>query len=159
VSPCGWEAVSFGRPRPLLEFLFDTTRAVINLALSGVLARYPAIRWVVPHAGAALPVIADRVDRFHPWIGLPADPPVDVIAALGRLHYDLAGVPLPRALPALLGLVGPGQLVYGSDYPFTPADRVRPLASAIASAGVLNDQALAAVLRGNALRLLPRFAG
>jgi hypothetical protein len=52
----------------MVEFLFDTTRAVVNLALSGVLDQYPAIRWVVPHAGAALPVLADRVDRLAPLI-------------------------------------------------------------------------------------------
>ena len=78
-SPCGWEQVSFGRPRPMVEFLFDTTRAVVNLALNGVLDRYPAIRWVVPHAGAALPVLADRVDRLAPLISLgpPGAAPVD----------------------------------------------------------------------------------
>jgi predicted TIM-barrel fold metal-dependent hydrolase len=168
-SPCGWEQVSFGRPRPMVEFLFDTTRAVVNLALNGVLDRYPAIRWVVPHAGAALPVLADRVDRLYPLICPPApagspgsaaagSPPVDVIAALGRLYYDLAGLPLPRALPALLSLVEPGQIVYGSDYPFTPAATVRAFAEAIAATSVLDAGARAAVLRGNALGLLPRLA-
>jgi predicted TIM-barrel fold metal-dependent hydrolase len=157
-SPCGWEDVSFGRPRPVVEFLFDTTRAVVNLALSGALDRYPAVRWVVPHAGAALPVLADRVDRIYPWISPPGAPDVDLIAALGRLHYDLAGTPLPRALPALLGLADASQLVYGSDYPFTPAARVRQLAEEIASTDVLDDEEKAAALSGNARRLLPRLA-
>jgi predicted TIM-barrel fold metal-dependent hydrolase len=83
---------------------------------------------------------------------------VDLIAALGRLHYDLAGTPLPRALPALLGLVDPSQLVYGSDYPFTPAARVHQLAEDIASTAVLDEEAKAAALSGNARRLLPRLA-
>jgi len=30
-------------------------------------------------------------------------------------------VPLPRQVPALLGLVGPAHLLYGSDFCFTPA--------------------------------------
>jgi len=158
VSPCGWESVSFGRPRPMVEFLFDTTRAVINLTLSGVLDRYPAIRWVVPHAGAALPSLADRVDRIYPWISPPDAPRVDLISALGRLYYDLAGTPLPRALPALLAVAGPSQLVYGSDYPFTPANRVRQLAEDIAATDVFDDAAKAAALGGNARRLLPRLA-
>jgi predicted TIM-barrel fold metal-dependent hydrolase len=158
VSPCGWEGVSFGRPRPMVEFLFDTTRAVINLALSGVLDRYRSIRWVVPHTGAALPALADRVDRIYPWISAPGEAQVDLIAALGRLHYDLAGTPLPRALPALLGLAAASQLVYGSDYPFTPAPRVGQLAQDIASTDVLDDEGKAAALSGNARRLLPRLA-
>jgi 6-methylsalicylate decarboxylase len=167
-SPCGWEQVSFGRSRPMVEFLFDTTRAVVNLALNGVLARYPAIRWVVPHAGAALPVMADRVARLAPLSSPPSasDPASetagqaapDVLGDLGRLYYDLAGVPLPRALPALLNLVPASQLVYGSDYPFTPAPMVAALAEAIAATGALDGTTRAAALRGNAAALLPRLA-
>lgn len=157
VSPCGWPDVAFGRPRPILEFLLDTTRAVVNLALSGVLDRYPAIRWVVPHAGAALPVLADRVALFAPWLGGPDSPEVDVIAALARLHYDLAGVPLPRALPALLALVDTDRVVYGSDYPFTSAPLVGRLARALQESPLLDDAARRAVFSQNALRLLPRL--
>jgi predicted TIM-barrel fold metal-dependent hydrolase len=160
-SPCGWEQVSFGRPRPMVEFLFDTTRAVINLALNGVLERYPDIRWVVPHAGAALPVMADRVARLAPLISPPpadGEAPPDVLAGLSRLYYDLAGTPLPRALPALLSLVPASQLVYGSDYPFTPAPMVAALAEPIAATGVLDDAVRGAALRGNAAALLPRLA-
>jgi predicted TIM-barrel fold metal-dependent hydrolase len=157
VSPCGWEGVAFGRPRPILEFLLDTTRAVVNLVLSGVVERYPAIEWVVPHAGAALPVLADRVDRIAPMVGVELAA-VDVVASLGRLHYDLAGVPLPRALPALLALVGPDRLVYGSDYPFTPAGAVRALAAELAASAVLDEAGRRAALGGNARRLVARLA-
>jgi predicted TIM-barrel fold metal-dependent hydrolase len=159
-SPCGWEQVSFGRSRPMVEFLFDTTRAVVNLSLNGVLTRYPAIRWVVPHAGAALPVMADRVARLAPLSSPPPDGEAapDVLGDLGRLYYDLAGVPLPRALPALLNLVPASQVVYGSDYPFTPAPMVAALAGAIASTGALDGPTRAAALRGNAAALLPRLA-
>ncbi len=153
-SPCGWEQLSFGRPRPLLEFLLDTTRAVVNLALTGSLARYPRIRWVVPHAGAALPLLADRVETLAAWV-VGAD--VDIVGALGGLHYDLAGIPLPRALPALLSLTDESRLLYGSDYPFTPTPRVRELAEALAGAEVL-DGSREAAFRDNALRLFPRWA-
>jgi predicted TIM-barrel fold metal-dependent hydrolase len=156
VSPCGWEQVAFGRARPMLEFLFDTTRAVVNLGLSGVLDRYPRIRWVIPHAGAALPVIADRADTFNRVV---TGEQTDLIGALGRLHYDLAGMPLPRGLPALLSLVSPDQLVYGSDYPFTPADGAELLAHVLAGSPLLAEETGAAVFRRNAMHLLPRLAG
>ena len=109
----------------MVEFLFDTTRAVVNLALNGVLERYPAIRWVVPHAGAALPVLADRVSRLAPLISPPPDggDAPDVLGSLGRLHYDLAGMPLPRALPALLNLVPPAS---SSTAATTRSPRPRP---------------------------------
>lgn len=157
VSPCGWEYTAFGRPRPFVEFLFDTTRAVLNLALSGSLDRFPGIRWIVPHSGAALSVVADRIDRFHRLLHPPGDPDVDVLTALGRLHYDLAGVPLPLSLAALQQLIGPDRIVYGSDYPFTPAGTVRELAEALATTPLLDDPARAAAMRSNAEKLFPRF--
>ena len=48
-SPVCWEQTSFGRPRPMLEFLFDTTRAVVNLVLNGTVARHPDL---APHRPA-----------------------------------------------------------------------------------------------------------
>ncbi len=47
-------------------------------------------------------------------------PPVDVLADLATLHFDLAGFTLPRALPALLNLTDTRHLLYGSDFPSRP---------------------------------------
>jgi predicted TIM-barrel fold metal-dependent hydrolase len=117
-SPVCWEHTSFGRPRPMLEFLFDTTRAVVNLVLNGTIARHPNIEVIVPHGGAALPLIADRVAAFSMVLG-DVDPAADVMRDLARLHYDLAGFPIPRQLDALLSITALEHLHYGSDYPFT----------------------------------------
>lgn len=50
-SPPNADDVSLGRPRPMLEFLFDTARTAGDLLLRGVLTRYPRIRWVLTHGG------------------------------------------------------------------------------------------------------------
>ncbi|MEU6339246.1 amidohydrolase family protein [Streptomyces cellulosae] len=50
-SPPCWEATTVVRPRPTLGFL----------VLKGVLQRYPAIRFVDPHAGAALPALVGPI--------------------------------------------------------------------------------------------------
>ncbi|MGZ4679914.1 MAG: amidohydrolase family protein, partial [Ilumatobacteraceae bacterium] len=68
-SPACWECTSLGFPRPMIEFPFDTTRAVTNMLLSGTLARYPDIRWIVPHAGGALPFLASRIAGISASIG------------------------------------------------------------------------------------------
>ncbi len=156
-SPVCWQQLSMGRPRPMIEFLLDTTRAVFNLALSGCLSRYPSIRWVVPHAGAALPVTSDRVHQFAlAWAASSSDQ-VDVLGGLQRLYYDVAGIPLPRALPALLELVSSTQIVYGSDYPFTPPEMVESLAEALVSARIPELENAPATFRRNAEVLFPRF--
>jgi len=158
-SPACHEAVSFGRTRALVEFMFDTARAVVNLVLSGSVERHRRISWVVPHGGGVLPLLVERVQR-HVDGHLLGDEqqPVEVEATLGRFTYDLAGGALPRQLPTLLTLVDSRQIVYGSDYPFTRPALVESFAAALVEAELLGRAELKAVLRENALRLLPRLA-
>jgi 6-methylsalicylate decarboxylase len=120
-SPPCWQQTALGRPRPMIEFIFDTARAVTGLILAGTLTRHPGINIIVPHGGGALPLLADRIKAFLSASPSPHDPAPDPVAQLRRLYYDLAGTPFPRQVPALLSLVGPGQLLYGSDFCFTPA--------------------------------------
>jgi 6-methylsalicylate decarboxylase len=152
-SPACWEQTSFGRPRPMVEFLFDTTRAVVNLVLNGTIARHPHIELIVPHAGAALPVIADRVAAFSRVLA-DVDPAADVMRDLSRLHYDLAGFPVPRQLDALLALTTIEHLHYGSDYPFTPEMMIEIIAAQLDAAGP-QPGALSTVLGDNTRRLFP----
>jgi 6-methylsalicylate decarboxylase len=143
-SPACWEHTSFDRPRPMLEFLFDTTRVVVDLILNGTIAACPDLRLIVPHAGAALPLVADRIAGF----GRLLAPQVDVLRDLGRLHFDLAGFALPRQFDALLTITALDKLHYGSDFPFTP----EPVAAA-AAARIDEVDSLVASLRSNTERL------
>jgi hypothetical protein len=104
------------------------------------------------------PVIADRVQGFAAALGSGANQQaVDVIAALRQLYYDVAGAPLPRALPALLNLVEADHLLYGSDFPFTPAATVEVLALMLRETPVLNEEQRQQMLYRNASRLFPRL--
>jgi predicted TIM-barrel fold metal-dependent hydrolase len=154
-SPPCWEQTSLGRPRPMLEFLFDTTRAVIDMVLNGTVARHPGIEFIVPHAGATLPMIVDRVDGFARVLAV--DPAADLMRDLGRLHYDLAGRSVPRQLQALLTITTLSHLHYGSDYPFTPEFVAGPLLAQVAGAGEEADSLLDS-LRANTERLFPARA-
>jgi 6-methylsalicylate decarboxylase len=132
-SPACWERTSLGRPRPMLEFLFDTTRAVVNLVLGGTIARHPDIEFIIPHAGATLPMIVDRVGVISRLLDVDAS--VDVLRDVARLHYDLAGFPVPRQLDALLTITTLEHLHYGSDYPFTPELAAAMAAERLEAAG------------------------
>ncbi|TDD27064.1 amidohydrolase [Kribbella turkmenica] len=111
-SPPQWRQVALDRPRPMIEFLFDSARAVTDLALTGILTRYPDIRFVVAH-GAVLPLLGGRLDHFRRTFAPDSRP--SVTAQLENLWYDVAGTP-----DAALG----DRVLYGSDYCFTPADAV-----------------------------------
>ena len=158
--PCGCgdlRQITLGYPAPMIEFLFDTTRSVTNMVLSGVLERCPNIRVIVPHAGAALPILAARIDLVGPMLAPKgsASPPA-MGAALRKLHFDLAGAPVPELLTALLAVADPDRLHYGSDWPFTPAEVCATLAAAIDGTPILDADLRSKVLRGNAEKLFAR---
>ncbi|MFF7361609.1 amidohydrolase family protein [Streptomyces sp. NPDC008125] len=119
-SPPHADDVSLGRPRPMLEFLFDTARTASDLLLGGVLTRHPRIRWVLTHGGGALPLLADRIDLFGSVFGDGSTDVPGAVEQLGRLWYDMAGTPFPRQIPALDAAFGTERLLYGSDYCWTP---------------------------------------
>jgi len=155
-SPVGFECTALGNPRPMLEFLLDTTRAIANLVLTGTLDRYDGIRLIVPHAGAALPVLADRLAGFAALFGASGQEPgaVDVLAVLQRLHYEVgAGFPFPRHVEALLNLVDTGRLLFGTDWPFGGLPGIEANVAALEAHPRLDD----AELRANAEELFPRL--
>ena len=123
------EVADLGRPRPMLEFLFDTARTVIDYILADNAERYPAIKLVVPHAGGVLPLLAERVELFRSVVfGEPADR-LPVSELLARCYFDLAGPPNHTQLDALTTSAPIDRLVYGSDYAWTPAEvAIRALA-------------------------------
>ncbi|MGW6278830.1 amidohydrolase family protein [Kribbella sp. NPDC055071] len=60
-SPPQWRQVALDRPRRVIEFPFETARAVTDLALTGILARHPDIHFVIVD-GELLPSLSDRIN-------------------------------------------------------------------------------------------------
>lgn len=137
-------------PYPMMEFFFDTCRSVVNLVIAGVPERYPRIKWVVPHAGAYLPIICDRIAPMAEMLAPGRD--LDVEASLKRLYFDLAGTVVPKQLANILGLAEPTHLLYASDFPFTPLALAKDLGKKLETA--LPDNLRGAVSRDNACALL-----
>ena len=123
-SPACFEATSLGRPRPMIEFMFDTARAVTDLIVAGVPDRFPRMPIIVPHGGGVLPMLVDRIQGFLSIFGDPDQPRPDVHGALAGMYFDLAGDPFPRVIPSLLTLVDRSHVLYGTDYCWTPAPGV-----------------------------------
>ena len=108
-------------PAPLFEYIADTTRAVLNLMVHGVIERYPHIKWVIPHAGSFVPPIAHRLTGISQVL-VPAGlmEPINVMDNLRSLYWDLAGDARPVMLEGLMHIADPAHLLYGSDTPYTP---------------------------------------
>ena len=56
----------------------------------------------------------------------------DLKGERAKLFYDLADAPVPELLSALLQIVSPNHLLYGSDWPFTPTKACAALAQKLA---------------------------
>lgn len=50
-----------GLPEAMLDVCFDTTRTAFSLIVNGVTKNYPDIRFILAHAGGAVPYMAGRV--------------------------------------------------------------------------------------------------
>ncbi|MFI2780065.1 amidohydrolase family protein [Streptomyces sp. ALB3] len=156
-SPVCWEQSALGRPRPMVEFVFDTARTVTDLLMAGTLDRHRDVTVIVPHCGGALPVLADRIDGFMKMFMPDGAGGPGAVEQLGRLHYDLAGPALPRQLPALVNLAGTDRLLYGSDHCWTPAAGVEAhIAGLDAAPAPEGSTSWRALTTDNARRVLSR---
>ncbi|WP_325436870.1 amidohydrolase family protein [Pseudomonas nitroreducens] len=152
------QTLGLAAPGFLLEFVCDTTRAAVNLILSGTLERYPRIRWILAHAGGFLPYAAWRVSLANALPQFAEQAPLGVMTYLRRFYFDTALAPAAPSMAVLRELVEPGQVLFGSDFPFAPQALVAEQVSTLAASRVWSTADLAGIGRGHALSLFPRFA-
>ena len=151
------KALALPWPAFMMEYLFDTTRAVVNLLFSGAIERFPRIRFILPHAGGLVPYFAWRLS-VSPMIDarLPALGREKVYTGLAHFWYDNALSPGRETFGALDTVARPERIVFGSDFPFANA---RVIAEAVKTYEVCVPQERRfAIDRTNALALFPRFA-
>ncbi len=116
-DPAGVETMMDYWLMPLVGFPMDTTLAAATLVFSGVVDRYPRIRWVLTHMGGAIPYLAERLDRgyraFAECRRHISRPPSDY---LRTFYLDTVNFS-PAALRLALDFAGPDRILAGSDYP------------------------------------------
>jgi predicted TIM-barrel fold metal-dependent hydrolase len=161
-SPPNHQAVSLGRPRPMLEFIFDTTRTVSDLVFNRRLQRYPNIPWIFTHGGGDLPLLAQRMELFRGVVAGDSatgatDPVLPVPEQIGRLWFDMAGTPFPYQIPALTTAFGSQRLLYGSDYCWTPDPGTTAQVHSVDAAPQPDGDTWRALTTRNAQRLFPRL--
>ncbi len=120
-----------------LSFPFETAVSVARMILGGVFDRFPDLKFMVSHAGGALPYLA------------------------ARLYYDAIGYQTP-SLELLMSIADPSRIMFGTDAPFfapkvpnaelDTAEWHAPTAH-IALAHSLGPDAAAAILHANAARI------
>ncbi len=152
------QASRLALPPAMVDYVFDTTRAIASLLCSGSLERYPSIRFIVSHAGGAVPFLAARFALVESLPAYRERLPNGAIHCLQRLYYDTALSSSPYALAALRALVPPSQILFGSDFPMASEAIAEHGIRGLESSEILDGAAQEAIARGNALRLFPRLA-
>lgn len=138
------------RLQNVLGRLVDTSLAVVDLAISGVLDEQPDLRLVVVHGGGLLPYQLFRIDGLM-RAGLltgPGEPrlPSDMLRAM---YYDTVALD-SASVAFLVRQMGADHVLLGSDAPF-PIGGPDPV-GAVDGAG-LTERERQAICRENATRL------
>lgn len=139
----------------VLEYGFDTTRAIAKLVFSGATSRFPGIRFIFSHAGGTMPYLIERFTLVPGSIRGRLDElvPRGVLHELKKLHYDTAQAANRFAVGVLAKLVGASQILFGTDFPFrTAEEHVRGLGEC-----GFGDAELRSIFRDNAIALMPRL--
>ncbi|MCJ1304926.1 hypothetical protein MMC08_007739 [Hypocenomyce scalaris] len=112
-------------PLAAFEFQFDSARALINLLYTNTVFGNEDITWIMPHAGGTFVATVNRMTIVPGLFGMgtAANVTQESVkrALLDHVYWDLAGFPFPDQLPALLNYTDSSRILYGSDWPYTPA--------------------------------------
>ncbi|MCQ3803768.1 MAG: amidohydrolase family protein [bacterium] len=136
----------FGRPA-------ESTIAMGHLLFGGVLERYPDLVICMVHGGGYMPYQLGRWEKGYKVVPhLTAEniskSPLEFVR---HLYFDSL-VHFPEALSFLMDLVGPTQMVVGTDYPYPMHERAP--AAFIDSIPRLTNEAREMILHGNVSRIL-----
>jgi predicted TIM-barrel fold metal-dependent hydrolase len=142
-------------PESFTEYPQDTNRTVMSLLFSGAFTRTRDIRWIFSHAGAAVPLLAGRVQSLSKiQVKNTAEVlPDGVDYELKRLFFETANAAYAPNMAALRAYVPISQVLFGTDYPYVS---VVENANDLLKLG-LSESDFKAIESENAIRLMPRL--
>lgn len=152
-------ARTLGLPDSLIDFTADTTRALAQLHYGNTFARTPNVKYIFSHAGGTVPYLATRfaiVDEMNVIRGAEERGPA--ADTLRRLYWDTALSWRAPVLHMLRSVVGLGQVLFGSDYPYLRRDLAVACRREVETSVELDREESSAVLAANAFKLFPRLA-
>ncbi len=145
----------------ILDFMFETTRMVTSMVLSGAKQRFHHINIIATHGGGAVPYLAQRIalGGQMPWAfkGGVEQSMEQIMAAISSFYYDLTASTSKAQLDALHDLVPAERLLMGFDYPLMPPQTIGPTIAGLKAYEGFGDEVKLKIARGNAIELFPRL--
>jgi predicted TIM-barrel fold metal-dependent hydrolase len=155
-------SVDLGVDVSLLEFMFDTTRMLINMVFSGAKKRFSKIKIISTHGGGTIPYLMTRIETleqvFGPGKGRPRLSPAEIREGLAAFYYDLTAATSPAQLFALQQMVPLSHLLMGFDNPFMPGWTFPPAIQDMEHWNGFSHTDVSSIAHRNAESLYPALA-
>jgi predicted TIM-barrel fold metal-dependent hydrolase len=151
------DTLALNIPGFFVEFLCDTTRASLNLILSGTMEKYPKIKWILSHSGGFLPYIAWRTSLANGFPEFVEKAPGGILSYIQKFYYDTALSPSRFSQVVLKELVDPSHILFGSDFPFAPAPVIGLECKQLSEVALWTPEQQYGINRGHALKLFPKY--
>jgi 6-methylsalicylate decarboxylase len=155
-------SVDLGVDVSLLEFMFDTTRMLINMVFSGAKKRFSKIKIISTHGGGTIPYLMTRIETleqvFGPGKGRPRLSPAEIREGLASFYYDLTAATSPAQLFALQQMVPLSHLLMGFDNPFMPGWSFPPAIQDMEHWNGFSHTDVSSIAHRNAESLYPAIA-
>ena len=160
-APPGFDAQRSPTNVSVLEFMFETTRMVTTMVLSGAKVRYDRIAMIATHGGGTIPYLAHRIGSAGsmPWAYRdgPRMTPGQIASTLSTFFFDLTAATAHSTLDALRALVPADRLLTGFDFPLMPEATIAPAIEAFEAYSGFDADERRKIVRENAVRLFPRL--
>ena len=142
----------------IIDYPFETTRVATNLIFNGVMERLPDIPFILSHSGGTLPFLAHRIAIFDKQTPFQDKYPKGAMAYMKQFYFDTALSGDASVLDCLSSVADPSRIMFGSDYPYISEDVAEAETAGFDAYTGFDDKAFAAINRGTAETLFPRFA-
>ncbi|MFH6951069.1 amidohydrolase family protein [Flavobacterium sp. FlaQc-51] len=143
---------------PLVDYPFATTRVAVQLVLNGIVSRFPDVNIILSHAGGFVPYAVHRFVELAHVFRTDAPNHEEILNSFRKFYYDTALASSPTSLPSLTAFAKREHILFGSDYPFAPADVVTDFTRHLDKYQFMDQLQESEISHSNALVLFPRLS-
>jgi len=108
----------------LLGWLYETSTAIVRLVYSGIMERYPGLKFITHHAGAMVPFLEKRIVGFGDFAEMRLGSDIKenlrrpMLDYLKMFYADTAIYGNTAGLMCSYALFGAQHLLFGTDFPY-----------------------------------------
>lgn len=106
-----------------MDYPLATTRAAVDLVMTGTIRACPSVDIILSHAGGTIPFIAGRAINSLALPAVSSLAKVNISQAktdFARFYYDIALSTSAAQLDGLLDFADAEHVLFGSDFPYAP---------------------------------------